>query len=79
MIHNALDQYANGSLSYSEGTNDDVNKFIWSDQDWNPETTVALKFAIAFIMFGVALGLSKENFIANSLLTCIITPSFDCA
>jgi len=40
MIHNALDQFANGSLSYSEGTNDDVNKFIWSDQDWNPETPV---------------------------------------
>jgi len=31
--------------------------------NWNSETTVALKFAIAFIMFGVALGLSKENFI----------------
>lgn len=40
MIHNALDQFANGSLSYSEGTNDDVNKFIWSDQDWDPETPV---------------------------------------
>ncbi len=40
MIHNALDQYANGSLSYSEGTNDDVNKFVWSDQDWDPETQV---------------------------------------
>tara|TARA_Y100001980_G_scaffold46355_1_gene30654 strand:+ start:71581 stop:74001 length:2421 start_codon:yes stop_codon:yes gene_type:complete len=40
MIHNALDQYANGSLSYSEGTNDDVNKFVWSDQDWDPETPV---------------------------------------
>ncbi len=39
-IHNALDQLADGSLSYSEGTNDDVNKFIWSDQDWNPETPV---------------------------------------
>ena len=39
-IHNALDQYANGSLSYSEGTNDDVNKFVWSDQDWDPETPV---------------------------------------
>ncbi len=38
MIHNALDQYAQGSISYSEGTNDDVNKFIWSDQDWDPET-----------------------------------------
>jgi len=39
MIHNALDQYAQGSISYSEGTNDDVNKFIWSDQDWDPETS----------------------------------------
>lgn len=40
MIHNAFDQYAQGSISYSEGTNDDVNKFVWSDQDWNPETPV---------------------------------------
>jgi len=40
MIHNAFDQYAQGSISYSEGTNDDVNKIIWSDQDWNPETSV---------------------------------------
>lgn len=39
-IHNALDQYANGSLSYSEGINDDVNKFVWSDQDWDPEIPV---------------------------------------
>jgi len=38
MIHNALDQFADGSISYSEGTNDDVNKFIWSDQDWDPKT-----------------------------------------
>lgn len=40
MIHNAFDQLAQGSISYSEGTNDDVNKIIWSDQDWNPETPV---------------------------------------
>jgi hypothetical protein len=39
-IHNALALHAQGSISYSEGTNDDVNKFIWSDQDWNPETAV---------------------------------------
>jgi len=31
--------------------------------NWNPDTTIALNFAIAFIMFGVALGLTKENFI----------------
>ncbi len=40
LIHNALDEWADGSLSYSEGINDDVNKFIWSAQDWDPETPV---------------------------------------
>lgn len=40
VIHNALDQFGIGSVSYSEGTNDDVNKFVWSDQDWNPDTPV---------------------------------------
>lgn len=39
-IHNLLAPYAAGSISYSEGTNDDVNKFIWSDQDWDPQTPV---------------------------------------
>lgn len=39
-IHNAFDELAQGSISYSEGTNDDVNKIVWSDQDWNPETRV---------------------------------------
>ncbi|MBY5958491.1 hypothetical protein KUV50_10130 [Membranicola marinus] len=39
-IHNAFDHLAQGSISYSEGTNDDVNKMVWSDQDWNPETPV---------------------------------------
>jgi hypothetical protein len=40
MIHNAFDEFAQGSISYSEGTNDDVNKIIWSGQDWDPETPV---------------------------------------
>ena len=39
-IHNAFDEFGVGSISYSEGTNDDVNKFVWSDQDWDPETPV---------------------------------------
>ena len=39
-IHNAYADHAIGSLSYSEGINDDVNKFIWSDQDWNPAIPV---------------------------------------
>ena len=39
-IHNAIAPNCIGSLSYSEGTNDDLNKFVWSDQDWNPSTPV---------------------------------------
>jgi hypothetical protein len=39
-IHNTFDELAEGSISYSEGTNDDVNKMVWSDQDWNPQTPV---------------------------------------
>lgn len=39
-IHNLLCEYAVGSVGYSEGINDDVNKFVLSDQDWNPETPV---------------------------------------
>jgi hypothetical protein len=39
-IHNLFALYAEGSISYSEGINDDVNKFIWSDQNWNPHTPV---------------------------------------
>ncbi len=31
--------------------------------NWNPDATLALNFAIGFIMFGVALGLTKKNFI----------------
>ncbi len=40
LIHNRYASLAQGSISYSEGTNDDVNKFIWSAQDWNPATPV---------------------------------------
>ena len=39
-IHNFYAGLAQGSISYSEGTNDDVNKFVWSGQDWNPSTPV---------------------------------------
>jgi len=36
-IHNRFDEFACGSLTYSEGINDDINKFIWGDQDWDPQ------------------------------------------
>lgn len=33
-------QYAVGFLSYSEGVNDDVNKFVWSGLAWDPDQPV---------------------------------------
>jgi len=43
-IHNLFREYAVGSVTYSEGVNDDVNKFVWADQEWDPtgpvETTL---------------------------------------
>jgi len=39
-IQNEYADDADGSLTYSEGINDDVNKFVWTDQDWDPSTPV---------------------------------------
>jgi hypothetical protein len=39
-IHNLCAPYTCGSLVYSEGINDDLNKFVWLDQDWGPQTPV---------------------------------------
>jgi hypothetical protein len=39
-IHNLFAQYTCGSLCYSEGINDDVNKFVWLDQGWDPARPV---------------------------------------
>lgn len=33
-IHRLTAQYVIGSVSYSDGVNDDINKFIWSDMDY---------------------------------------------
>lgn len=40
-IHNRICAHTIGSLTYSEGIYDDVNKFIWGAQDWDPTTDVA--------------------------------------
>lgn len=36
-IHRLTRQYLIGSVSYSEGINDDINKFVWSDMDYFPD------------------------------------------
>jgi len=35
-IFHLYEKYATGFLTYSEGVNDDVNKFVWSGLGWNP-------------------------------------------
>jgi hypothetical protein len=39
-IFRLLQPYTVGFLTYSEGCNDDVNKFVWSGLGWNPDTPV---------------------------------------
>jgi len=39
-IVRALQRYTVGSITYSEGCNDDVNKAVWSALEWDPETDV---------------------------------------
>lgn len=39
-IHRLTRQYIIGSVSYSEGINDDINKFVWSDMDFDPNVSL---------------------------------------
>ncbi len=39
-IFRANQPFHNGFVSYSEGANDDVNKFIWSGLGWDPDAKV---------------------------------------
>ncbi len=58
-IHNTLDHLAQGSISYSEGTNDDVNKMIWSDQDWDPEIQV-METLREYVRYFISPDLTEE-------------------
>ena len=64
-IHNRYAKMAQGSISYSEGTNDDVNKFVWSDQDWDPKTPV-LKTLRDYSQYFV--GFEYQDVMAQGLL-----------
>ena len=39
-IHKLTERYVVGSVSYSEGVNDDINKAVWADLDFFPEVSV---------------------------------------
>ncbi len=40
VIHDHLAPLARGFIAYSEGCNDDVNKFVWLGKGWNPDQPV---------------------------------------
>ncbi len=39
-IHNLIEPYTTGTITYSEGIHDDVNKFVWVDQDFDSKRQV---------------------------------------
>ena len=39
-IFHRYSQYSSGFVTYSEGCNDDFNKFLWSSLGWNPDAKV---------------------------------------
>lgn len=39
-IHRLTKQYITGSVSYSEGISDDINKFVWSNLDYFPDAGI---------------------------------------
>lgn len=40
LLHRLTRQFVVGSVSYSEGVNDDVNKAVWSDMDFFPDCSL---------------------------------------
>jgi hypothetical protein len=39
-IHRQTEPFTDGSVTYSDGVHDDVNKILWSCLDWNPERDI---------------------------------------
>ena len=65
-LHNLYSQYTAGSISYSEGVHDDVNKAVWSALEWNKSTSLReiLTDYARFFMYGAD---------AERLADCIFT------
>jgi len=62
LIQNYFGPYTTGSISYSDGVNDDVNKTVWSMTGWNPEISareIVLQYARCF--FGAAVAESAAD------------------
>jgi len=39
-IHRRFEPFTDGSVTYSDGAHDDVNKFVWTRLEWDPEEDV---------------------------------------
>jgi hypothetical protein len=85
VIHNHSAPFCVGSISYSEGINDDVNKMIWSDQDWDSTTPVinTLRDYVRFFISpdyteDIAQGILalEQNFKGNLLTNANVTRTF---
>ncbi len=65
LIHNTYKEHFDGSICYSEGINDDVNKFIWLDQEFDSSFDVAetlRDYARLFIDFEMADDIAQGLF-----------------
>ncbi|MGI5856617.1 MAG: hypothetical protein ACOX64_09185 [Candidatus Merdivicinus sp.] len=85
-IHNLYQDSFVGSISYSEGINDDVNKFVWLDQEWDSSTPVIATlrdYAGLFIDWGlrdeIAQGFlaEEENLRGPIAINSAIEQTFD--
>jgi hypothetical protein len=64
-IFKRYQHFADGFVSYSEGCNDDVNKFIWSGLSWDPEAStksILTEFSRFFIGEDMADGFANGLF-----------------
>ena len=39
-IHNLIDEFADGFITYSDGVSDDVNKVVWTCLGWDPDMPI---------------------------------------
>ncbi len=61
-LHSMFSHYTSGSVSYSEGVHDDVNKAVWSALEWNKNTSLEeiLEDYGRLFMYGADEKLIKE-------------------
>ncbi|HHT28955.1 MULTISPECIES: hypothetical protein [Petrimonas] len=64
MIHNRFAPYTDGFISYSDGINDDLNKFVWSRKGWDPDEEVT-EILAQYVRF--FFGISDPEPVVNAI------------